>query len=142
VSIGGEAGYYFLNGLWALRGRLDQWSGGSGMTRGRRHPYELALGDAIDFWRVVGLEPMRRLTLLAEMKLPGSAALEFELRPHGSNGTQIDVTASFHPAGAPGLLYWHALTPAHAVVFPGMARAIAERAEARPQRQRALKHLR
>ena len=39
------------------------------------------------------------------------------------------MTATFHPAGAPGLLYWHALTPAHWLIFPGLARAIASRAE-------------
>ena len=130
VSIGGDAGYYFLDKLWAARGRLDELTGGTGMTRGRRHPHELAVGDTVDFWRVVTLEPGRRLTLLAEMKLPGAAALEFELHPEGERRTRIRVSACFHPAGAPGLLYWNALAPAHALMFPGMARAIARRAEA------------
>jgi hypothetical protein len=39
------------------------------------------------------------------------------------------VTAYFHPAGVRGLLYWHALTPAHVVIYQGLANAIAERAE-------------
>ena len=130
VSIGGAQGYYFLNTLWAVRGQLDAWSGGTGMSRGRRHPHELVVGDTIDFWRVVGLEPERRLTLLAEMKLPGSAALGFELQPLDEGHTKIVVTAYFHPAGAPGLLYWHALIPAHALLFPGLATAIATRAAA------------
>jgi uncharacterized protein YbjT (DUF2867 family) len=129
-GIGGRHGYYFLDSLWSLRGWLDRLSGGSGLTRGRRDPDELVLGDTIDFWRVVSLEPGRRLTLLAEMKLPGSAALEFVLHPLDERRTQINVTATFHPAGAAGLLYWHALTPAHALIFPGLARAIAARAEA------------
>ncbi|HSQ72542.1 MAG TPA: DUF2867 domain-containing protein, partial [Rubrivivax sp.] len=115
---------------WAVRGQLDAWSGGTGMSRGRRHPHELVVGDTIDFWRVVGLEPGRRLTLLAEMKLPGSAALGFELQPLDERHTKIVVTAYFHPAGAPGLLYWHALIPAHALLFPGLAMAIATRAAA------------
>jgi uncharacterized protein YbjT (DUF2867 family) len=129
AAIGGEHGYYFLNTLWSLRGRLDQWAGGTGMTRGRRHPQDVAAGDAIDFWRVVAAEPGRRLMLLAEMKLPGAAALGFELQPLGDQRTRLTVTAYFHPAGAPGLLYWHALVPAHALIFPGLARAIAARAE-------------
>jgi len=62
---------------------------------------------AIDFWRVVAVEPGRRLTLLAEMKVPGSAMLEFELQPQGEQRTHMQVTAYFHPAGAPGLLYWY-----------------------------------
>jgi uncharacterized protein YbjT (DUF2867 family) len=131
MSIGGDNGYYFLDALWVLRGRLDQWSGGTGLTRGRRHPRDLAVGDTIDFWRVVGLDPGRRLTLLAEMKLPGSAALGFELEAVDAGRTKILVTAYFHPAGAKGLLYWHALAPVHALIFPGLARAIAERASAR-----------
>jgi hypothetical protein len=39
------------------------------------------------------------------------------------------VTAYWHPAGVWGLLYWYAFVPAHFVVFHGMARAIAHRAE-------------
>ncbi len=83
----------------------------------------------IDFWRVVDVEPGRRLTLLAEMKLPGSAAFDFEVVPEAAARTRITVTAYFHPAGAPGLVYWHALTLGHAVLFQGLARAIAQRAE-------------
>jgi uncharacterized protein YbjT (DUF2867 family) len=130
-SIGGENGYYYLDGLWAARGRLDVLAGGTGMSRGRRDPQRLAVGDAVDFWRVVALEPGRRLMLLAEMRLPGSAALGFEVEPLDSGHSRIVVTAYFHPAGAPGLLYWHALIPAHLMIFPGLAQAIARRAEAR-----------
>lgn len=129
ASIGGENGYYFLDALWSVRGALDCLAGGTGLRRGRRDPHTLAVGDAIDFWRVASLEPGRRLMLLAEMKLPGAAALGFELQPLGPRRTRVDVTAYFHPAGAPGLAYWHALAPAHAVIFPGLARAIARRAE-------------
>ena len=131
-AIGGENGYYFLDVLWSVRGQLDRLAGGSGMTRGRRDPQDLAVGDAVDFWRVVSLEPGRRLTLIAEMKLPGSAALGFEVVPVDEGHARIKVTAYFHPAGVRGLLYWHALTPAHAVIFPGLANAIARRAEGPP----------
>jgi len=130
VTIGGDNGYYYLDALWKIRGRADELAGGSGLTRGRRDPGDLAVGDTVDFWRVVALEPGRRLTLLAEMKLPGSAALGFELQPQDERHTKIVVTAYFHPMGAPGLLYWHALAPAHVVIFRGLAKAIAARAEA------------
>jgi uncharacterized protein YbjT (DUF2867 family) len=133
-GIGGRHGYYFLDSLWALRGWLDKASGGFGLTRGRRDPDHLVVGDTIDFWRVVALEPGHRLTLLAEMKLPGSAALEIVLHALDAQRTRIQVTATFHPAGAPGLLYWHALTPAHWLIFPGLARAIAVRAEGAAER--------
>jgi uncharacterized protein YbjT (DUF2867 family) len=129
ASIGGDNGYYFFDVLWRIRGGLDRLAGGVGLRRGRTDPDEVAVGDAIDFWRVVAVEPGRRLTLLAEMKLPGSAALDLEVRPEGPGRTRIVVTGYFHPAGAPGLLYWHALTPAHALIFPGLANSIAKRAE-------------
>lgn len=128
-AVGGENGYYHLDGLWTLRGLLDRLAGGSGLTRGRRHPQDVGIGDAIDFWRVAAIEPGRRLTLLAEMKMPGSATLEFELEPEAAGRTRIAVTGYFHPAGAAGLLYWHALAPAHLLIFDGFARAIARRAE-------------
>jgi hypothetical protein len=51
------------------------------------------------------------------------------LRPEAEGRTRVVATAYFHPAGAPGLVYWYALGPAHAVIFTGLARAIAERAE-------------
>ncbi|MEO9256565.1 MAG: DUF2867 domain-containing protein, partial [Tepidiformaceae bacterium] len=63
-SIGGKRGYYYANSLWRLRGLLDRIVGGVGMRRGRRHPTELRIGDAVDFWRVVAIEPGTRLTLV------------------------------------------------------------------------------
>jgi uncharacterized protein YbjT (DUF2867 family) len=128
-SIGGNNGYYFLDSLWVLRARLDELAGGSGLKRGRRDPKELVVGDTVDFWRVAAIEPGRHLTLLAEMKMPGSASLNFEVQPLDDQRSRVVATASFHPAGVKGLLYWHALGPAHAFIFPGLARAIARRAE-------------
>jgi uncharacterized protein YbjT (DUF2867 family) len=131
TSIGGENGYYYLSTLWRLRGCADRLIGGVGMGRGRRDPHEVAVGDTIDFWRVVAIEPGRRLSLLAEMKLPGSAALEIELVPERAGLTRVVVTSYFHPAGVRGLAYWHAMTPAHLLIFRGLARAIAQRAARR-----------
>lgn len=129
AAIGGDNGYYFLDALWRTRGCIDELTGGTGMRRGRRDPHDIAIGDTIDFWRVVDVAPNRRLTLLAEMKMPGAATLEIELVEEAPSRTRIVVTAYFHPAGARGLAYWYSLMPAHAVIFPGMARAIGERAE-------------
>ena len=74
----------------------------------------------------MAVEPGRRLTLLAEMRLPGIAALEFEVSPEG-DGSRIVTAAHFHPAGALGLLYWYALWPIHKRIFAGLADAIVER---------------
>jgi uncharacterized protein YbjT (DUF2867 family) len=130
TSIGGSRGWYYHNWLWRLRGLLDRLIGGVGMRRGRRHPQDVRVGDAIDFWRVVGIEPGHRLVLVAEMRLPGSASLELEVEPLTERRSALTTTARFHPAGAVGLLYWYALWPVHRPLFRGMTRAICEAASA------------
>lgn len=130
--IGGEQGYHYADFLWRLRGLLDRVVGGVGMRRGRRHPTDLRPGDAIDFWRVVALEPGRRLTLVAEMKLPGSAVLEFEVIPEGEKNCRLVTTSRYNPSGFFGLLYWYALLPAHNRIFEGMPRGILRYARRSP----------
>lgn len=120
VKIGGTTGWYYANWLWKLRGWLDFFLGGPGLRKGRRHPNELRHGDAIDFWRVRALEPGRRLLLIAEMRLPGQAALEFKVVPVDSNTTKIIQMARFLPRGLLGLAYWYAVSPLHELVFNGM----------------------
>jgi len=127
-QIGGANGWYFANFLWWLRGTLDLLVGGVGLRRGRRDPHTLAVGDALDFWRVETYEPDRRLSLAAEMKLPGRAWLQFEVEPN-SKGSLIRQTAIFDPAGLAGLLYWYAIYPIHNWIFSGMLHSIASRAE-------------
>jgi uncharacterized protein YbjT (DUF2867 family) len=124
--IGGSTGWYFANSLWALRGAMDRLIGGTGLRRGRRHPKELYPGDALDFWRVLEVEKPCRLQLLAEMKMPGEAILEFRLYPLGENGTELQQLSRFLPRGLFGILYWYALYPVHQWVFKGMLKRIAE----------------
>ena len=126
--IGGSNGWYFANFLWWFRGFLDLLVGGVGLRRGRRDPHTLAAGDALDFWRVVSFEPNRRLSLVAEMKVPGRAWLQFEVESN-SLGSVIRQTAIFDPAGLAGLLYWYTLYPVHYYIFKGMLHKIAEIAE-------------
>ena len=132
AAVGGSRGWYYLDWLWELRGLLDRVLGGVGMRRGRRRSLDLRVGDAIDFWRVVGVEPGKHLVLVAEMKLPGTASLEFEVEPLDAERSALTVTARFHPAGVLGLLYWYALWPVHGRLFRGMTRAICAAAEAPP----------
>jgi len=123
--LGGTTGWYYANALWALRGALDRMVGGVGMRRGRRHPSELRVGDAVDFWRVERLEEGRLLRLRAEMKLPGQARLTFAVAPRPEGGSVLTQTAEFHPEGIQGRAYWFALIPFHALIFRGMAERIA-----------------
>ena len=127
MRLGGENGWPY-QWLWDLRGALDLLAGGVGMRRGRPKGRELRAGDALDFWRVEVLEPGRRLRLQAEMKLPGRAWLEFEVTEK-EGGCRLSQTAVFEPLGLFGLLYWYALTPAHAVIFAGMVKELARRAK-------------
>lgn len=128
--LGGETGWYFANSLWRLRGSIDLLAGGVGLRRGRRGSSELVPGATVDFWRVEAVEPGKRLTIRAEMKLPGEAWLEFEVAGDGS-GSTICQTATFDARGLAGAAYWYALYPFHRYVFRGMARALADAAEAR-----------
>ncbi|MBA3318138.1 MAG: DUF2867 domain-containing protein [Gemmatimonadales bacterium] len=130
ARIGGNAGWYYGNRLWRLRGLLDIAVGGPGLRRGRRDPKTLMVGDTLDFWRVEEVEPGRLLRLAAEMRLPGRAWLQFEVTPE-NGGSLIRQTALFDPVGTAGLLYWYALWGIHQMVFAGMLRNIV-RATGRP----------
>ncbi len=133
-QLGGATGYFHANLLWRLRAWMDWLVGGPGLSRGRRHPTELRVGDTVDSWTVLALEPQRRLTLNFGMKAPGNGVLEFEIEPDDASAerarTRVTVTAYWHPQGVWGLLYWWAFVPAHRFIFRGMTRAIARRAEA------------
>lgn len=131
-ALGGDSGWPAGNTLWQLRGLIDRAFGGVGMRRGRRHPRQLRLGEPLDFWRVEALEPPHLLRLRAEMKLPGTAWLQFEVIPDAV-GARIEQTAFFDPFGLPGYLYWYALSPFHRFIFPGLIRAVRERAETQPR---------
>jgi len=124
TSVGGDAGWPAYDWLWRLRAVIDRLLGGPGMRRGRRHPTEVRPGDTIDWWRVVAVEPGRRLTLMAEMRVPGTAVLELEAKPT-TEGSTIAAIAYFHPAGIWGLLYWYALLPVHIRIFEALAGGLA-----------------
>jgi uncharacterized protein YbjT (DUF2867 family) len=127
-TIGGTDGWFFADALWHVRGAIDWFAGGPSFRRRRRHPAELRVGDVVDSWRVIALEPGRRLTLMMEMKGPGAGVLEFVIEPLPDSKASVTATAYWHPAGVPGLLYWYALVPAHLFLFKGMTRAIVRRA--------------
>jgi uncharacterized protein YbjT (DUF2867 family)/uncharacterized protein YndB with AHSA1/START domain len=134
TAIGGDNRYYYLNGLWTARETLDWLVGGRGLQRGRRDPQDLRVGDKVDSWEVIGIEPGHRLTLAFGMRAPGAGVLEFVVEPLEDHGnaprTRVTATAYWHPAGFLGLAYWFSLEPAHKVIFDGLTREIARRAQA------------
>jgi hypothetical protein len=121
-ALGGKNGWPSMLWAWRLRGFFDKIIGGIGMRRGDENLGDIKPGDALDFWRVIVADrDAGRLTLYAEMKVPGEAWLEFKV----IDG-QLHQTATFRPKGLLGRLYWCACLPFHIVLFPLMARVLAE----------------
>lgn len=128
TSLGGDKGWLTFEWAWKLRGIMDRLVGGVGFRRGRRHPQNLRVGDALDFWRVEAIKPDELLRLRAEMKVPGRAWLEFQAIQTGDQ-TKLVQTAYFAPKGLGGLFYWYGLYPFHSLIFSSMIDHIAEDAE-------------
>jgi hypothetical protein len=137
AGLGDRRGWLYADWAWQLRGVIDRLAGGVGLRRGRRDPNDVRVGDAIDFWRAEEVVPMRKLRLRAEMKVPGLAWLQFETQPQAEERTLLLQTAFFAPKGLFGLLYWYLLYPIHSLIFSGMIRRIAQRAEVAAARERS-----
>ena len=124
IGIGGDNGWFDFDFLWELRGIVDKLIGGVGLKRGRRSQCDLRISDCLDFWKVVDLKENERLLLYAQMKLPGSAWLEFKIQDN-----KLIQSAYFYPKGVLGRLYWYALVPLHYFVFNNMIKSIVKKAK-------------
>jgi hypothetical protein len=80
----------------------------------------------LDFWRVLEVAPKERLLLLAEMKIPGEALLEFKIHPIGDQYTDLQMLSRFLPKGLWGMFYWYSLYPFHERIFFGMLKGMAK----------------
>ena len=125
IGIGGENGWFDFDFLWELRGIIDKLIGGVGLKRGRRSQCDLRISDCLDFWKVVDLQKDERLLLYAQMKLPGTAWLEFKIKDN-----KLIQSAYFYPKGVFGRLYWYALVPLHYFVFNNMIKSIIKKVKA------------
>jgi uncharacterized protein YbjT (DUF2867 family) len=125
-QIGNGGDFFHARALWWLRRSLDWLVGGPSFRRRRRHPEKLRVGDIVDAWRVIALEPEEKLTLLMEMVAPGAGVLEFRISDQGPE-RQVSIHAYWHPAGIWGLLYWYLTLPVHTLLFNGTARAIGKK---------------
>jgi uncharacterized protein YbjT (DUF2867 family) len=129
AGLGGNRGWLYLDWAWEVRGFIDRLAGGAGMQRGRRDPTDLRTGDALDFWRVEDVIPGRLLRLRAEMKMPGKAWLQFEVKSREEGTSAFSLTAFFAPKGLAGLLYWYLLYPFHSIIFSGLCKKISQKVE-------------
>lgn len=125
--LGGKEGYFFGNALWKTRAAMDLLVGHR-LAKGRPEREMLQVGDGVDSWKVIIVEPEKALTLLFGMKAPGLGRLSFTMVDKGTH-RELDVRAWWHPHGMPGLLYWLLMIPAHLFIFRGMARRITRLAE-------------
>ncbi len=123
TSIGGKNGWFDYDFLWVMRGILDKMIGGVGLKRGRRDQENLRVGESLDFWKVADLKENERLLLYAQMKLPGTAWLEFKIEDN-----KLIQSAYFYPKGVFGRLYWYSLIPLHYFVFTNMIESIIKKA--------------
>jgi uncharacterized protein YbjT (DUF2867 family) len=138
TAIGGASGWKVTPLLWQVRGWIDKLAGGVGMARGRRHPRDLWVGDAVDLWRVEAAVPGELLRLRAEMRMPGDAWLEWGISTApGGQGSELVQRATFVPRGLWGRAYWYALVPFHGLIFGRLARRLAD-AAAEAERSRAV----
>ena len=134
--IGGGHGWYKGNWLWRVRGWMDRLVGGPGLRRGRRSPETVGFGESLDFWRVTDHQPPERLELHAEMKLPGTAQLAFEIVDGSApDRVVLEQTARFIPRGLSGLGYWYGVLPLHGYVFRGMLDGIRRAAQSTSARR-------
>lgn len=125
--LGGKEGYFFGNVLWKTRAAMDLLVGHR-LAKGRPERAMLQVGDTVDSWKVIIVEPEKALTLLFGMKAPGLGRLSFTMVDKVTH-RELDVRAWWHPHGMPGLLYWLLMIPAHLFIFRGMARRITRLAE-------------
>jgi uncharacterized protein YbjT (DUF2867 family) len=124
TQVGGKNGWFAYDWLWSIRGIIDRIFGGEGLNRGRNDPYNVHVGDTIDFWKVVDVQENERLLLYAKMKLPGKAWLEFKIIDN-----KLIQSAYFYPKGLLGRIYWYSLIPIHYFMFNKMADGIIKKAE-------------
>ena len=127
-SVGGDNGWFAFNWLWAIRGFVDKLLGGVGLRRGRRHPTDLRVGDTVDFFKVTSINE-NRLQLLAEMKVPGHAWLEWNVQRLDNGDSLVTQQALFVPKGVLGRAYWYALLPAHVIIFSRMLNNLVQKTE-------------
>jgi uncharacterized protein YbjT (DUF2867 family) len=121
-------GYFFLNSVWRLRFALDRLVGGRPADPRPDGAGPPEADERFDVWRVLAAVPPVRLTLISRLVAPGMGGMAFEIGERGDGGARLSATIHWHPAGWPGLVYWYALGPMHALMLRGLVRALARRA--------------
>jgi len=112
--------------LWKTRGYIDKLFGGPGVGNiNLLNREELHVGDRIDFWTVESIKEFKyskELRLIAEMKTPGKAWLQFKIVKNNEikNSNLLYLRAYFEPHGILGYIYWYSLYIVHKFIFKTM----------------------
>ena len=125
-KVGGKGGWFSNNWMWRLRGAADKILLGVGTSRGRKSQTTLKINDVIDFWRTEDLQPNKRLLLRAEMKLPGKAWLEFNIREEDGR-RRLSIIVYYYTHRLWGRLYWYIFLPLHRLIFNDLIKQIEKR---------------
>lgn len=89
-----------------------------------------AAGAGPHVWRLATCAPGHELGYSAQLPGLGRAELAYSFAAD-PQGTRVEQSCRFVPSGLAGQLYWHAVRPAHALVFSAMLRGATRVAEAR-----------
>jgi hypothetical protein len=122
-------GWLYANWAWRMRGLVDRLLGGK-YSHTRRDPYDIRVGDTLDFMRVEIIEPGQRVRLRDEYNPAGSFWLQWEAQLLPDGRTRLIQTIFFAPKGVWGLVYWSLFYGLHARIFSGLLREIGRKAEA------------
>ncbi|MEJ2514565.1 MAG: DUF2867 domain-containing protein [Gammaproteobacteria bacterium] len=128
-TFGARGDFFSYRPLWWLRRAFDWLIGGPSFRTGRRDSEAVRMGDVVDGWRVLGMEPDKRITYSMLMRAPGSGLQEFTIRDR-NGGRVVELCAYWHPAGFWGLVYWYAHLPLYGPLVRSAVKEIARRAEA------------
>lgn len=125
-KVGGKEGWFHNSWMWRIRGIFDKILLGVGTSRGRKSYSEMQINDVIDFWRIEDLKQNKRLLLRAEMKLPGKAWLEFNVKEEGDK-RKLSVIAYYDTHTFFGKIYWYLFFPFHDLIFEKLIEDIEKR---------------
>jgi len=83
----------------------------------------LHIGDRIDFWtieKIINSQKLKELRLIAEMKTPGKAWLQFKIVKINKKESLFYLIAYFEPKNIYSYLYWYSLYIVHKFIFRTM----------------------
>ena len=105
---------------------VDRMLPGMRTLRGRESQSQLKINDVLDFWRVEDLIPDQKLLLRAEMRFPGKAWLEFNIKEEKEQN-KLSVITYYHAPSLLEKISWYLFLPFHHFLFRHLVEEIEKR---------------